>query len=303
MTQLIVLLLAMAPAWGARVKPASLDASSSYPPEDGVKYDAKQVMDGKLATSWVEGDDGSGLGSWVELDLGGDKEVDRLKIWAGLWFSSDYWARANRPKDIELSFSDGSSQKFTLSDEMSVQEITIKPVTTSKVKLKVKSIHSGSTWSDTAISEIQVFDKATGGAVAVNGFKSSSKLDPDADGNYEPGNISDGIVDSMWCEANAEDGAGEWLELAFGASKSVSKMSLVNGIGGSLTYWMKGNRATAATLTFSDGSTESVVIKNSMMPQSVAFPAHTTSSVKVTFDTIAKGKEYNDLCISELNFQ
>jgi hypothetical protein len=66
---------------------------------------------------------------------------------------------------------------------------------------------------------------------------------------------------------------------------------------------MKGNRVTSATLTFSDGATETVAIKNSMMCQTVTFPSHQTSSVRVTVTEVSKGKEYNDLCISEARFK
>jgi len=135
-------------------------------------------------------------------------------------------------------------------------------------------------------------------------FGASTTLAADNDGDYEPKNVSDGIVDSMWCEGSSDgDGAGEWLEFDFGTARAVSSMSMVNGIGTSLPFWMKGNRATAATLTFSDGSTEEITIKNSMLPQTVSFPSHQTKSVKMMFTGIAKGKEYNDLCISEAYFK
>jgi hypothetical protein len=114
---------------------------------------------------------------------------------------------------------------------------------------------------------------------------------------------ADGINDSMWCEGNkAGDGTNEWIEFTFPAAQAVAKLSLVNGVGSSMGTWMKSNRATAATLTFSDGSTAAVALKNSMLPQVVEFPSRTTSKVRVTFTTVVKGKEFNDLCVSELGF-
>ena len=59
----LLCLLAPWSAFAAGLKPASVTASSSYPPEDGTSYDASQVMDGKASTSWVEGDPGNGLGA------------------------------------------------------------------------------------------------------------------------------------------------------------------------------------------------------------------------------------------------
>ncbi len=300
----LLALLLVSPADAAKIKVASATASSVYPPEEGVTYDAKRVHDGRQQTSWVEGEDGSGLGSWLEFDLGGDKKVKKIKVWGGLWYSWDYYNRANRPKELEFTFSDGSTQKFTLADEMVPQVFELKKAkTTSTVKVKVNAIHSGNTWLDTGISEIQFFDDQPDTRVAPKGFKSSSELPADDDGSYVGKNVADGISDSMWCEADEGDGTDQWLELDFGASKSISQVEIINGIGTGLGIYMKGNRATGATLQFSDGSTEDVTFKPlSVYPQSVSFPAHTTSKVKMTFTGIAKGKEYNDLCISELHF-
>jgi hypothetical protein len=194
---------------------------------------------------------------------------------------------------------------MSLTDEMVAQELSLaSPKKTTSIKVKVKRVYSGSAWPDTAISEIQVFDTGGDSHTSVSSFEASSVLAPDADGSYDAHMVSDGISDTMWCEGSKEgDGTGEWLHFDFGGSQAVSSLELVNGIGTTLSYWMKGNRVTSATLTFSDGATETVAIKNSMMRQTVTFPSHQTSSVRVTFTEVSKGKEYNDLCISEARFK
>ncbi|MCO4743352.1 MAG: discoidin domain-containing protein [Proteobacteria bacterium] len=289
-------------AFAGQIKVAGAMASSTYAPQEGATYDAAHAIDGKHGKSWVEGEDGSGLGSWIELDLGGSQDVTRIKMWAGDWYSTDYWRRANRPKEVELSFSDGTKQTWKLDDAQEVQVLDLaSPKSTSSIRFKVKGIHSGSTWLDTVISEIQVFD-ASGDGPVVREVTASTELPADGDGNYNPSNVADGIKDSMWCEGDDGDGSGQSLDFAFGASTRISKLSLINGIGGSMPLWMKANRAVGGTLTFSDGSTESIVIKNSMMPQVIPFSAKTTTSVKLTFTEVKAGKEYNDLCISEATF-
>ena len=65
---------------------------------------------------------------------------------------------------------------------------------------------------------------------------------------------------------------------------------------------MKANSATAATLAFDGGATETIAIKPSMMSQTISFPAKTTAKVKMTITAVRKGKEFNDLCLSEVNF-
>lgn len=298
------LLLLCTPSFAGRLTPAGVTASSTYPEEGGVAYDAARLTDGKLSTAWVEGETGGGLGSWVEVDLGAPKKVHELRLYAGMWYSGDYWKRGNRPKEVEISYADGSKDVFALKDEMKVQRFVLpSPKTTNTVRIKLKGVYDGSTWLDTSISEIQVFDAEEDGRALARAVTASSTLPADADGSYDPANVQDGLTDSMWCEASRDgDGTGEWLSYEFGAAKSVSKLTLVNGIGTSMAFWMKANRATAATLQFADGSTESLVLKNSMLSQAITFPAHTTTSAKLSFTTVAKGKEFNDLCISEAAF-
>ena len=44
---------------------------------------------------------------------------------------------------------------------------------------------------------------------------------------------------------------------------------------------------TSGTLTFSDGSKESITIRNTMRPQKIEFPARTTRSVRLTIGLAA----------------
>lgn len=285
------------------IQPAGVTASSTYTETTG--YTADKVMDGKAGSSWVEGDKGSGLGASLDFDLGGEKKILGFKVWAGDWYDHASWSAANRPKELEFKFGDGSVETMKLTDEMVAQEFRLPAGKTSdKVRVRIKSVHNGSTWFDTPISEVQIFAEGDALGLAVKQATSSSNLEPDGDGNYEPANLSDRLLDSMWCEGNKEgDGVGEWVELTFKAKKSVSSVTLVNGIGSALGVWMKGNRATGAKLGFSDGTSHPIEIKGTMRPQTIEFPSKDTSSVRITFTGVTKGREYNDLCISEAYFQ
>lgn len=291
-------------ASAAVIKANGASSSSTLRPERGVNYDPRQIMDGRQSTSWIEGTPGNGIEDWVQLNFDTAQNVRKVKLWVGLWTSPEYWARGNRPKEVELTFSDGSSSRHTLDDEMRAQTIDLgSAVSTTSVQVKVKSIYSGTTWHDTAISEVQVFDNFGDDFVEVDEVIASSQAAEDSDGNYSVVNLMDGISDSMWCEGEeSSDGTGEWLDVRFGQPQTVSELSLVNGMGGSLSVWMRGNRTTEATLEFSDGSKETIKIKNVVMPQKVSFSPKMTSSVKVIFESIVKGTKYNDLCISEARF-
>ena len=237
--------------------------------------------------------------------LGGEHEVTKLKVWGGFWYSYSYWDRTNRPKEIEVRWSDGTQESFDLADEKKVSELVLDaPKTTSTVRIRIKQVYSGSTWLDTAISEIQVFDSSQDETATVASMSSSSKLAADADGDYEPINVTDGLSDSMWCEGSADgDGSGEWIEFTFDGEQRVAKLKMINGIGTSLPFWMKGNRVTSGTLTFSDGATESITIRSIMLPQTIEFTARKTRSVRLTMGDVTRGTEFNDLCISEASFE
>lgn len=301
---LLLLSLFATVAEAKNLKPESISASSTYPADENVNYETTNLTDLKASTVWAEGAEGSGLGSFLVVELGGEKTVTGARLWNGNWYTSDFWQRHSRIKDLEVEFSDGSVEKFTLKDEKLPEVIRFsKPVKTSSVKFKIKSVYSGNTYNDTCVSEVQVFDDEPADFVKPAAYKASSVYPEDADGNYNPSNLEDGLVDSMWCEANkAGDGVGEWIEMSFPAATSVSKLRLRNGNGYNMSFFMKANSATAATLTFSDGKTEKIVIKATVAEQTVEFPAHTTTKVKITFDEIRKGKEFNDLCISEAVF-
>lgn len=291
------------PAAAGAVKITSSSASSIYPESEGVRYVPEQVHDRKVSQNWTEGDQkSSGLGEWIQVNFEGEKNLTSFRIWNGTFTSYDMWTRSNRIKEIELEFSDGSKQSFTLTDAMSGELVELTPVKTTSVKMRIKSVYNGSTFTDTAISEVVFYDDAKDGTAKVKSWKTSSTYKADADGNYEPVNMVDKAMDTMWCEASDGDGVGEWVEATFDGPTEVSKLNLVNGNGYNIMYAMKGNLATELKLTFSDGSSQTVTVKASGIPQSVSFTPVTTSSVKVSVNTVRKGKEFNDMCFSELQF-
>ncbi len=293
-----VALAAASPSAQAGVLPIKgVTASSTYTEQPG--YDAARVADGRQGTAWVEGDSGAGLGAWVELDLGGPVKVDTLRIWGGDWYNDTNWNRANRPKEIEISVDGGAPTKVTLDNSRTVQSFPI-GATASTVRVRIKSTYSGSTWLDTGISEIQLIGDAPAPGHEAT-LSASSHAPADGDGSYEPAMAADQLADTMWCEGDEGDGTGQSLTFDFGGKKSVSSLTWVNGIGGSLPLWMQANRATKVTLVF-DGGEHTAEVRPSFKPTTLSFPSVSTSKVTVRFDAVLKGPKYNDLCVSEAWF-
>lgn len=301
---LLSLVLSTVPATAAPVKIAAVTAKSSYSSGD-VSYPADNVKDGKGATPWFEGDSGSGVGSWIEVDLGGTKTVTRLQVLAGDWSSGAGWTRANRPKEVEVKWSDETTTIWTLDDSYQMQTFTLpSPKATAKIRLKVNAIYSGSAFPDTAISEILVFDDSADANATIRQVTASSEFPADAESGYFAVQAADGVRDTFWCEGNkGTDGTGEWLQFTFDAPTRITAALICNGMCSTADVLKKGNAPSRATLTFSDGSTQVVDLKALMpLPQKVAFTPVTTSSVKLRIDGVRKGTEFDDACLSEVSF-
>lgn len=295
----------LSPAHAAPVKIVGVEAKSSYN-ERGTAYRPDSVKDGKSTPPWFEGDSGNGVGSWIEVDLGSTHKVTKLQVFAGDWTSLGDWGRANRPNEVEIRWSDGTTDIWSMTDEMTVQTFTPEaPKSTAKIRLKFNSLHSGSAFPDTAISEILVFDDQVGTEMLAAAATASSEYPSDGEAAYVPLQASDGVRDTMWCEGVADgDGVGEWVEFDLGSSVPVKGLKICSGMCASLGIHKKGNAPTKYTAMFSDGSSETFTVKDFPLPQPVTFNSpHTTRTVKLRIDEIRAGSEYNDACVSDVLFR
>jgi len=301
---MLLSLALLTPAHAAPIKIVSVTAESYYS-KNGTAYFADGIKDGKTTPPWFEGRPGNGVGAWIQVDLGEPQDVTKITILAGDWSSGGDWQRANRPNELELKFSDGSVERWSLADEWKAQTFSFdKAKTTSTIRFKVNSLHNGTAFPDTAISEIMVFDDKPGSTVQVKAVTASSEFPSDNDGAYFASQAADGIRDTMWCEGDAEtDGVGSWVEFDLGGAHTVSSMKICTGMCASNDIHKKGNAPSALTVSFSDGSSQKVTLKDFFLPQMVKFAApHTASSVKLTIDGVRKGSEYDDACFSEVTF-
>ncbi len=299
------LLLCSTTAMADRVPVKAVTASSEYPPDDTGSYEAKKIADGKVSTAWVEGEERNGLGAYVKLELAREATVAKVVFWAGMWYSRQYWDYSSRPTEVELAFDDGTTELVQIPNVMEPHEHVLKkPVTTKTIKITLRNVKSGSTFSDTGISEVVVYDTSPSKMVAIESVAASSVAPDDADGSYKTYNLYDGLQDTMWCEGNkGSDGTGESLTYTFKTRSTVKSFHLRNGIGTSLKYFMKGNRAETITFTFDDGSTQTLKVANTMLHKKYDLQPVSTKTVKLTFDTIKKGSEFDDLCLSEAYFE
>lgn len=131
--------------------------ASSYLSEKNIKHVPDLIMDGDTTTAWVEGVDGNGEGESITFTFGDLYAVSDIKIWNGYQKSEDLYYKNARPAELELEFSDGSTERISLQDTSSgFQEFALERHVTSYVKVKIISTYEGSKYEDTVISEIEL---------------------------------------------------------------------------------------------------------------------------------------------------
>ncbi len=132
--------------------------ASSYLTDPEVKFDysAKMAVDGDIATSWVEADEGDGIGEWIKFDFLKAAKVSKLKIWPGYARDKDVYFKNNRLKNIRVEFSHDPSEFFVLTDEYKMHEVSFSPVTTDYVRIVIVDVWPGSKFKDTCIAEVEL---------------------------------------------------------------------------------------------------------------------------------------------------
>ena len=105
---------------------ASCTASSEYP---GGGYACERAFDTNPDSDWAT--NAEGVGSWIQSNFGTAYRIIR--------FEYRHRAADEDNRDITLSFSDGTSQTFTLEEGDGIQSFAIVPVQSSFVNLTVDS--------------------------------------------------------------------------------------------------------------------------------------------------------------------
>jgi len=111
------------------VPSTSCSASSEFL---GGGYACERAFDDNSDTDWAT--QGEGVGSWIQSNFGTAYRIIR--------FEYRHRAADEDNRDITLSFSDGTSQTFTLENRNDIQSFDIVPVQSSFVKLTVVSVYS-----------------------------------------------------------------------------------------------------------------------------------------------------------------
>ena len=134
------------------------EASSQRDSMGDIDYPPENAIDGDLATAWVEGADGDGIGEWISVSFADVDSMNGLWIRNGYQKSEEAYTTNNRVKEVYAEFEDGSVDKFILEDKNDeAQPIFFseeKPGNT--VKLIIKSVYHSEDELDTCITEVEL---------------------------------------------------------------------------------------------------------------------------------------------------
>ena len=137
---------------------------------DWCTYTADNAWDGDNRTSWTEGENGSGIGEYLKVNLINEAQVNGINISNGYYKTKELYYRNNRVKKVRLTFSDGSSKVYKLEDEF-LAPCTIEfdqPILTSSIKIEILSVYKSKkikgkdgtvkkAYDDTCITELEVY--------------------------------------------------------------------------------------------------------------------------------------------------
>ncbi len=290
------------PASAKQHVPASVDANSVYvDAEKGITYGPDKLVDQMKGEMWIEGEGSAGLGKYISVKFDGEVELAKIRIWGGCFIDKEYWERHNRVHEIEFKFPDFTSERVAIEDKMEAQWITLKePKTVSSVKIYLRAVYKGTTWNDTAISEIQFFDKA-GVEGPVEGVDVTASSIYHDDKDYDGAKAADGWLDTWWVDGEGS-GKGQTLELDLGAQKTLKTFAISTGFDSSESFFEGSNRVAQVKLEFDGAPAQTFDVEDAMGLQTFELSPVTTSKVKVVVSKIAKGKSHDDLYVGELRF-
>lgn len=137
----------------------------------------------------------------------------------------------------------------------------------------------------------------------ISSADASSVYSGDNLGVHGPEKMYDGRLDTNWTENASGNGVGEYVIFYFDDTYAVKKLQIYIGSHYSKAIYEQNCRPSVITLTFSDGSTERIRLKDSYNGQTITFDRYYyTDYVKLTIDEVYTGTTHPDAVIAELDF-
>ena len=141
-----------------KLQPVSAQTDSQKQSEEE-DYSGSRLIDGDQATSWQEGEDGTGEGKGATLTLDGSHQIRYLVLYLGNWKSDELWSYNARPQSLAIQVGEADEEILEFPDEKQVFYLALQePVEASEIKIRIQSSYKGERWEDNCISEIEVYE-------------------------------------------------------------------------------------------------------------------------------------------------
>lgn len=158
-----------------RLKISYVEASSelNVDSKDNSTYFAENILDGDYKTAWIEGVNGNGYEQFIVLHLSGVHEISKIRIFNGYLKTKRRYAINGKVTKALIDYGNGNRQMIDLNildipedevdfgpEEMGETEVVPNDkYETDTIKITIIDAVAGSKYSDTAISEIEVFGR------------------------------------------------------------------------------------------------------------------------------------------------
>ena len=142
----------------------TVTVSSQLPAdENSSDYGPATLSDGDYNTAWNENSSSDGTGEWVNFEASASQHVTGLSVVNGfpkyMASGADVYYQNNRVQGVQVTFSDGTYEDFTLADtrgtEQTINFSTAHDVTWMKVT--ITSVYKGDLYNDCCLAELTVF--------------------------------------------------------------------------------------------------------------------------------------------------
>lgn len=144
-------------------------------------------------------------------------------------------------------------------------------------------------------------ERQTSGTLQIRASASSVRYAVQTN-TYDATNAIDGNKRTAWIEGVDGPGIGEWLRFDFGREIALHRIVILPGYFKSPQIWAQNNRIAAATLQFSDGSSNRFTFPDQMERQTLDVGAIKTRWVRLVIDNVFSGTD-PDTAISEVTFE
>ena len=132
-------------------------------------------------------------------------------------------------------------------------------------------------------------------------IQASSTLPHRQPGRYGVANLTDGDLNSAWCEGKEGDGIGESITFTFREPRKIGRIGIVVGYAKSGNVFRSNNRVEAVTVTMPNRDLVKLSLWDEPKMQFLEIPpGKAVRSMKITIDKVFRGEKYRDTCLSEI---